>query len=159
MAVPVDRATDRTANGLSRHFAYSRHQKLSRRCHTTGETPEDTLRQLWTVIPRRSPSLRQQATHWDTPTRTVNPSAYAYAGSNPAPATKRKRWQRRYQRTIVRLGGPFGPSSVRSQSAADSAPVLSASATRSRSPGYLSPAVFAGHGSLARWDRGLRPIL
>ena len=51
----------------------------------------------------------------DTPrtatSRTVNPSAYAYAGSNPAPATsgqtlfpKRDRRSRRYRPQIVRSG-------------------------------------------------------
>ena len=50
-------------------------------------TSEDTLGRASTGVPGKRTSLQEQATPWDTITRTVNPSAYAYPGSNPGPAT------------------------------------------------------------------------
>src|ERR1700688_516104 len=56
-------------------------------CHTSGEASEDALRRRRTITPAQGRSLRRMATARDAPTRTVNPSAYAYSGSNPLPAT------------------------------------------------------------------------
>ena len=39
------------------------------------------------VVAGQMALLRQQARHRDGIARTVNPSAYAYTGSNPVPAT------------------------------------------------------------------------
>ena len=60
---------------------------MSRHCHMPSGTSEDTLGRASTGVPGKRTSLQEQATPWDTITRTVNPSAYAYPGSNPGPAT------------------------------------------------------------------------
>ncbi len=39
------------------------------------------------IVTGHMPLLGQQATHRDGTARTVNPSAKAYTGSNPVPAT------------------------------------------------------------------------
>ena len=60
---------------------------LSRRCHMSGDTTGDGRGPLWMIVAVHVPLLRQQVTHRDGAARTVNPSAYAYTGSNPVPAT------------------------------------------------------------------------
>ena len=60
---------------------------LSRRCHMSGDTTGDGRGRLWMIVAGHVPLLRQQATHRDGTARTVNPSANAYTGSNPVPAT------------------------------------------------------------------------
>ena len=81
----------RTATGWLTTQRSARVEFRVHRCHdvvTCRVTRRGMVRgRLWMMVAGHVPLLRQQATHRDGTARTVNPSAYAYTGSNPVPAT------------------------------------------------------------------------